>query len=114
MDTSLLFGAFVVIVVLAYTIDRLRGFRRTETIPLDVITEVKVMNGSPLTDRRFIVVYEDDGQPRKRRIRVPTRGFAFSKPAFERAKRLFRSNGISLAGDADRRGASRRTPAEER
>lgn len=108
-----LFGAFVVIVILAYTIDHLRGFRRSETISLGAIAEVKVVNGSPLTHRRFIISYEDNGQPRKRRIKIPTRGFAFSKPEFERAKQLFRSNGISLTGDADQRSSSRQNLAEE-
>jgi hypothetical protein len=90
------------IVPLAYAIDYLRGFRQAETIPLDAITETKVVNGTVWTHRRFIVSYETSNQSRRRRIKAPSRGFAFSESEFERAKQLFRSNDVPLAGDTDR------------
>lgn len=106
------FGTVVAVVIFAYTIDHLRGFRRPETIPLDAITEIRVITGSLWTHRRFVVIYEKDNRPRKRRIRIQSRGFAFSKREFERAKQLFRSNGLSLTGDADRPGDSRQAASE--
>jgi hypothetical protein len=106
------FGAFVVVVGLAYTIDYLRGFRRPATIPLDAISEVTVVDGSVWTHRRFVVSYETDNQSRRRRIKAPSRGFAFSESEFERAKQLFRSNDVPLAGDTDRPNTGQRKFAE--
>lgn len=57
-----LLGGIVGIAVLASIIDHLRGFRRVETIPLDAITDITVVNGSRWTHPRFIIRYKHDDQ----------------------------------------------------
>lgn len=91
-------GAVALLVGGAYAIDHLRGFRQPETVPLDAITESKVISGSRWTHPRFIVRYESGGETKKRRIKLPSRHFSFTKGEFEDAKRLFRSHDIPLSG----------------
>ncbi len=93
---------FVIIVVLAYFVDLLRGFRRVNQLTLDSITAVEVIEGSLWTHPRFIIEYQNDGQSNKRRIRLPSRYFAFTEQEFEHAKELFRSHEIPLTDDVDR------------
>ena len=100
-------GFFVIIVVLAYVVDHLRGFRRVNQLPLDSITAVEVIEGSWWTHPRFIIEYQNDEQVNKRRIRLPSRYFAFTDQEFEQAKELFRSHDIPLTGDVDRSSSNR-------
>ncbi|WP_433633750.1 hypothetical protein [Halomicrococcus sp. NG-SE-24] len=92
-----LFGVFAIIAIVAYTIDYLRGFRQVETIPLASIIDVQVVKGTMWTHPRFIVSYKRDGEPYKRRIRLPSRHFAFTEQEFESAKHLFQTNGVQLS-----------------
>jgi hypothetical protein len=89
----------VIIIVLAYIVDHLRGFRRVDTLPINSITAIEVIEGSWWTHARFIVEYQNDEQANKRRIRLPSRYFAFTEQEFEHAKKLFRSHEIPLTGD---------------
>jgi hypothetical protein len=94
-------GFFVIIVVLANVVDHLRGFRRVDTLPLDSITAVEVIEGSWWTHPRFIIEYQNGDHINKRRVRLPSRYFAFTEQEFEHAKELFRSHDIPLIGDID-------------
>ena len=94
-------GSLVIIVVLAYVVDHLRGFRRVNQLSLDSITAVEVIEGSWWTHYRFIIEYQNGNQINKRRIRLSSRYFGFTEQAFEHAKELFRAQDISLTGDAD-------------
>lgn len=91
-------GLAIPIVLIGYGIDYVRGFRRVETIPRDAITEITSIDGTIWTHQRFIVKYEDNGRISKRRIRLPSRQFAFTDQEFERAKQLFRTNDLPFIG----------------
>lgn len=87
-------GLGIPLVLIGYGIDYVRGFRRVETIPRDAITEITSIDGTIWTHQRFIVTYETEGRMSKRRIRLPSRQFAFTDQEFERAKQLFRTNDL--------------------
>ncbi|WP_150123175.1 hypothetical protein [Haladaptatus sp. R4] len=106
-------GFFVIIVVLAYVVDHLRGFRRVNQLPLDSITAVEVIEGSWWTHPRFIIEYQNGDQINKRRIRLPSRYFTFTEQEFEHAKELFRSHDIPLTGDVDRSDTTQSSPVKQ-
>ena len=96
------FVILVIIIVLAHIADHLRGFRRVDILPLDSITAVEVIEGAWWTHARFIIEYQNGDQSNKRRVRLPSRYFAFTEREFEHAKALFRSHDIPLTGTVDR------------
>ncbi len=89
-----LLGLAAVIAIFGYLVDYVPGFRRVETIPLGEITKVQAVEGSSWTHPRFVVEYGYGNQTNKRRIRLPSRYFAFTEREFERAKQLFEEHSV--------------------
>lgn len=97
-----LLGFATILGVLGYTADRVRGFRRVETISCEAITAVRAIERSRATHPRFVVKYEDAEGTHRRRIKLPSRHFPDTEREFERAKQLFRSNGVPLEASRSR------------
>lgn len=78
-----------VLIPLAYAIDRVRGFKQPDEIPLDAITGIDYIDASMWTHKRFIVSYKEDEQIYKRRIRLPSQQFSYTAQELDAAKQLF-------------------------
>jgi len=94
--TLLLFvGVVVGVVVLGRLSNHLRGFTAAEEIPVDAISRVETKRGTKgLTRPRFVVVYDADGETKRRYVMMPSLWLSYGEAEFRRAKETFRDAGI--------------------
>lgn len=79
-----------------YLYNYVRDFTYDDQIQRDAIETVKPVEGTKWISRpRFIVKYEQEGERKNRYIQMPSK-FGYGDEEFEKAKELFRSQGIPL------------------
>jgi hypothetical protein len=87
-------------ILLARVTNRLRGFTATTEIPVDAIEHVTANPGTKgLTRPRFVVVYDADGETKRRYVMMPSRWLSYGEAEFRRAVATFRDAGIEVEGE---------------
>ena len=92
----LLSGALVLLVVL-WLVDYVRGFRSLDRIPLDAVEDVSATRGKKgLTRPRLVVTYTDGGSAHKRRVNLLSLYTVNGETAFERALEAFEEREVRI------------------
>jgi len=93
-------GAAALVVLVARASSYLRGFTRTEEIPLNAVEYVRPVRGTKgLTRPRFVVVYAADGDTRRRYVMMPSLWLSYGETEFRRAVEAFREAGLTVRED---------------
>lgn len=85
-------------VALTWSLDRARGFRSVDRLPLSAISDISVASGiQGLTKPRLVIRYRDDGHRRKRRVTLPSKYATNGHTAYTRARSMFNQRGFELS-----------------
>ena len=98
-DFQTLLAILVIVLIIVgggHLSNYVRGFTSRRRIPLDAITAAKSVEGSWLTQPRFVVFYETSTTEKKRYVILPSSYLSYTDEEFEMAKDLFHQHGIPL------------------
>jgi len=85
-------------VALMWILDRVRGFRSADRIPLSAVSKVSLVSGKKgLTKPRLVIKYTDDNKRRKRRVNLPSQYATNGHTAYTRARLTLEERGFELS-----------------
>ncbi|MFB6114813.1 MAG: hypothetical protein ABEK04_00865 [Candidatus Nanohalobium sp.] len=99
LDAAVLAGAGLglVLVAISYITNHFRNFSSDSIIEKDNINSIKASKGSKtLTRPRFVVKFDKNGEEKNRYIMMPSLWLSYGSEEFEKAKEIFRDEGLEL------------------
>jgi hypothetical protein len=90
-------GMGIILITSGILINYFRGFSYDRKIPRSSINKFKVVEGTKgLSQPRFIVKFEKNGEERNRYIVMPSEFLSYGEEEFEEAKKLLENKGFEV------------------